>query len=352
MTTTPQRIDMLVSDALSQALVRPTDQPFPSAAPVLTAEQIKSNLLEWDAKYTAAKSDATLKAVRADWQVFTSWCERNQAWALPVESKHLLRFLMDQVVLGKKRSTIGRYINTIRLVHRGAQLADPTAYPLWKLEWEGVVKALARNRANAARQAVPMRSSHVSQLLASLGESLMDLRDAALISLASDTLCREAELARLTLEDLKPSGNGWSVDLRFSKTDQEGIGTTRYCSPDTKKRIDAWCAAAGIESGYLFLPVGRSSTFQLPPPDARKPLGAIQVARIFRRRAVRAGVPDGHQFTGHSARVGSAIELLEAGFSVTDVQYAGGWNDPDQVLHYGKTALAGQNAMAKLRRTR
>lgn len=93
----------------------------------------------------------------------------------------------------------------------------------------------------------------------------------------------------------------------------------------------------------------RGSSSPAPPLKERKPLGAVQVARILRRRAVRAGVPEGVLLTGHSGRVGSAIELLEAGFSVTDVQFAGGWKSPRMVLHYGKRAMPGRNAMAKLR---
>ena len=344
------RLDLLVVDSLEPELVRP-----PAAAPVVvpsapSLEAIRARLIEWEAKYRAAQAPATLKAVRADWQVFLGWCDRAKVWALPLASQDLIRFKNDQLVLGKKRYTLKRYVNTNRLIHGAANLPDPTHYPDWKLDWGGLVKRLAERNANAPQQAEPMRSTHVQQILATLGDSPLDLRDAALISLAWDTLCRESELIAINLEDIKRSGDAWAVDLRNSKTDQEGLGTTRYCSPETKARIDAWCKSAGIERGPIFLPVGRAPTFTAPPLKERKPLGPAEVARILRRRAVRAGVPEGVLMTGHSGRVGSAVELLEAGFSVTDVQYAGGWGSPRMVLHYGKRALAGRNAMAKLRR--
>lgn len=343
------RHELLVVDSLDPGLVRPATV-LPATAPLLpSVEVIRGRLIEWEAKFRAARSTATLKAVRADWQVFLGWCEASGVWALPVASQDLLRFLTDQVVLGKKRSTIDRYVNTIRLIHKGAGLDDPTLYAGWKLDWQAIVLRLAEHDANAPVQAEPMRTTHVRQILATLGEAPLDLRDAALISLASDTLCRESELALLKREHIKRSGDAWSVDLRRSKTDQAGLGSARYCSPATKARIDAWCNIAGIERGHLFIPVGKGKTFMAPPSKERKPLGAVQVARIMRRRAMRAGVPDWEKISGHSGRVGSCIEMLEAGASVTEVQFAGGWKSSRMVLHYGKQALAGSNAMAKLR---
>src|SRR5690606_4602405 len=118
----------------------------------------------------------TLKAVRADWQVFLGWCDRAGVWALPVASKDLIRFLTDQLVLGKKRSTLNRYVNTIRLIHGAANLPDPTHYPDWKLDWKHLVVRLAERNANAPQQTEPMRTTHVQQILASLGDSPLDLR--------------------------------------------------------------------------------------------------------------------------------------------------------------------------------
>lgn len=340
--------DLLVVDSLAPALVRPAAAPAPAVA-LPSWETIRARLVTWEAKYRAAKSAATLKAVRADWQRFLEWCEGQRVWALPVAPEDLQRFLNDQVVLGKKRSTLDRYVNTVRLVHKGAGLPDPTHTNDWALDWQAIVVRLTERNANAPQQAEPLRTEHVRQILATLGPTPLDLRDAALISLASDTLCRESELAVLTVDTLERAGAGWSVDLRRSKTEQAGLGTARYCSPDTKALIDAWCACAGIDRGYLFIPVGKGSAFTAPPAEKRTPLGAVQVARILRRRAQRAGVPGGALLSGHSSRVGSAIEMLEAGLSVAEVQFAGGWKSPRMVLHYGKQAQAGRNAMAQLR---
>ena len=342
--------ELLIVDSLHDGLVRPsTFLASEHSKGALTRQQINDRLAEWGEKYRDATAPATVKAVRADWMVFVDWCERAGTWALPVATSDLVKFLTDQVVLGKKRSTLNRYLSTIRLIHRAISLPDPTNDPDWKLEWKGIVKRLAEAQANAPEQAEPLRSDAVRHILSTLTETPLDLRDAALISLASDTLCRESELVSIKREQIRRSGNAWAVDLRRSKTDQEGLGTSRYCSPETKARIDKWCTAAGIKRGHMFIPVGRAKAFTAPEPGQRKPLEPPEVARIIRRRAMRAGIPSADLLTGHSGRVGSAVELLEAGYSVTDVQFAGGWRSPKMVLHYGKQALAGRNAMAQLR---
>lgn len=331
--------DLLVVDGL--------DSTLPSRDEI---RALRDRLREWEARYRLAQSPATLRAVRADWQVFIGWCERAGVRPLPLSCEDLARFLTDQEIIGKRRATLNRYVNTIRLVHRGANLPDPTSHPDWRLLWRGIVARLARRGGNAPRQAPPLRASDIETILKTLGDRPIDLRDAALIALASDTLCRESELVRIKLEDFSQTGDGWAVDVRRSKTDQEGLGSTRYCSPATKARIDAWCSRAGIDRGLIFIGIGRSrGEFRAPPPEKRTPLGPTEVARIIRRRAARAGLQDAHQLSGHSGRVGSAVDLLEAGFSVTDVQFAGGWKSPQMVLHYGKRALAGHNAMARLR---
>ena len=341
-----QITDLLVVDSLDPKVVGGGAVVTSPSPAMLTLKEIHENLSKRERKYRAAKAPATLKAVRADWHGFLDWGDRNGRWALPAAADDLRQFLDDMVVLGRKRPTLARYINTIRLIHAGAKLPDPTHGPEWKLEWQALVRRLRDLGATAPRQAQPLASSGVRTILASLGDKPIDLRDAALISLASDTLCRESELVRLQREDIQPNGKAFTVDLRWNKTDQEGLGSSRYCSRETKARIDAWCTRAGIKKGPIFLPIGWNRL--LPEPNSA-PLKPAEVARIFRRRAIAAGLADGPVISGHSTRVGSAVELLEFGQSPTSVQFAGGWKSQRMVLHYGQRALAGQNAMATLR---
>lgn len=342
---------LLVVDSLRDLVVAGS-LPKTPAAVIPPAEEILKRLSAWEVDFIAGQSEATAKAVRADWQVFHTWCEHNKRPAIPASMKDVLQFLTDMVVLGRKRSTINRYLYTVCLIHEAARLPDPIENPGWALKWKGLVKRLVRAKRNAPRQAGALHHSTVVTILASLGDTARDLRDAALLSLASDTLCRESELAVARLQDLTPASNGsaWQFYLANTKTDQEGIGAYRFVSNDTKARVDLWCAEAKIEAGYIFLPTcGRPKLIvdkNNPPPPHLHP---AEIAKIFRRRAKSAGITGANSISGHSARVGSAIDLIENGASTTDVQFAGGWKSERMVLHYAKKALAGSNAMAKMR---
>jgi len=342
------RTELLVVDALDDTLIRSV--PLPQAPAVKpSAAAIKARLAEWERKYAEAQAPATLKAVRADWGVFTTWCTNTEVWGLPIEPKHLVQFLNDQVVLGKKRSTINRYVATLKLIHKAAGMPDPTDYPDWRLEWKKIVRLLADRGGNGTKQATGLKSGDVAKILSHMGDSLLDLRDAALIALASDTLCRESELVVARVEDLEPSADDWVLAVHKSKTDQEGIGSQRFCSTETKSRIDTWCREAGIGRGYLFPAIGRKRREGLGVPN-EKHIAAAEVANIFRRRAEQAELPRASTVSGHSTRVGSAVELIEARASLTEVRFAGGWQSERMVLQYGKKAMAGQAAMAELRR--
>ncbi|MBL7590186.1 integrase, partial [Escherichia coli] len=82
------------------------------------------------------------------------------------------------------------------------------------------------------------------------------LRNAALIAVAYDTLLRRSELVSLYIGDLQRGADGsGTVLVRRSKADQEGEGAIKYLAPDTMTRVEAWLAAARLESGPLFRPL-------------------------------------------------------------------------------------------------
>jgi integrase len=332
---------LLVADSL-------LDLPAPIAgsAEHALAQDLRERLRRWEKKFARAQRPATLKAVRSDWQTFFGWCQAARVAPLPVVLPDLVQFLTDMLVMGRRRATLNRYVYTVTTIHAAAGLADPTQHPDWPLEWKALVARLADLNRNGSRQAQPLQADGIARILATLGDSPHDLRDAALLSMASDTLCRESELAALTLEDLERTGENWTFHLGRAKNDPEGIGSDRFVSAATKARLDAWCAVAGITRGFVFLPIGGGAKHDPKAPPHLRP---AEIAKIFRRRAQRAQLPDYGRVSGHSARVGSTVDLLENGYSTTDAQFAGGWKSERMVLKYGQRALAGRNAMASMR---
>jgi integrase len=200
------------------------------------------------------------------------------------------------------------------------------------------------------KQAAELDMGGVTAILATLGDSPRDLRDAALLSIASDTLCRESELVAIEVAHLHLNRrrNTWSLHVPFSKTNQDGESPDyRFVSHETIARLRAWQAAAGITEGPLFRPVGGRPKLTDHATPALLPQ---EVARIFRRRAQVAGLEGAAGISGHSARVGSANDLAENGASSTQIQQAGGWRTDRMVTYYTRRSAAGTEAMHDLRK--
>ena len=77
------------------------------------------------------------------------------------------------------------------------------------------------------------------------------------------------------------------------------------------------------------------------------PLTADGVRRIIKSWA--AGVRLTEKISGHSARIGSAVSLAQAGASLVDIQIAGRWKDPGMSAHYARAQFAERGAIARFK---
>lgn len=167
------------------------------------------------------------------------------------------------------------------------------------------------------------------------------LRDAALIATASDLCARVSEVAGLRVGDLDRDTDGTAtVAVHQPKTGRDRPG---YLRASTVRRIDTWCAVAGIDAGDapLFPALDRWGRVR-DPSRAMQPRA---VANVIRVRAAAIGL----RATGHSLRVGAAVSMASRGASLVAMQQARGWTAPDVPAHYGRQANARQGPVATLR---
>jgi site-specific recombinase XerD len=364
--------ELLVLDALrSVEGVTPVlpEVPAPKRADrAISREEVEALLREWEEDFIGGKAAATVRAVRSDWQQYMLWCEGTGTSPLPLSLKDLLAFIDNAIARGRKRSTINRYLFTIGKIHTVAGLPNPVQDPKFSVKFAARVKRLVKSGKNTAEQAAELTLKDLDRIQAALNpDRLTDLRDAALIALAGDTLCRESELAAVMLEHFIPNAHDDAVvlDVRKSKTNQEGAHDYRFVSPETWSRIQAWCDRAKIRSGFVFLTVSGRKRAPTPdeadalaalakakgtePPSApRLPMLAQEIARILRKRAVKAALPQAARVSGHSTRVGMANELARMGASERDLMDAGGWNSAQSVKRYTAQSQVGLGARAKL----
>ena len=151
--------------------------------------------------------------------------------------------------------------------------------------------------------------------------------DIAMLSLMRDGLLRVNEAASLTWEDLAEEADGSGrLHIRHSKTDQEGVGAVLYVSPETVESVKAIKGAA-CDTDSLF------------------GLSARQITRRIKMAAEAAGL--GSDFSGHSARVGMAQDLVRYGTELTALMNAGRWKSHEMPAHYTRNEEAGRGAVAR-----
>ncbi|BFT30352.1 tyrosine-type recombinase/integrase [Alteromonas sp. D210916BOD_24] len=215
-------------------------------------------------------------------------------------------------------------------------------------------------------QAVPLTIEMLDQINNSIiPDSLLELRDLAIVNLMFDALLRADEVVRVRLEDISHRNN--TLLVVSSKSDQTGHGQYRFVSTSTISMIQEYVDEANtnpkttlprdisdfrrIHKGILFRRLSNHKTALLPFDETvsvhtANILNYSSVYRLFKRIALRAGIKE--NITPHSGRVGGAVSLAEDGASLPELQLAGGWQSPEMPGHYTKQANVKRGGMAKL----
>jgi integrase len=286
-----------------------------------------------------AFSANTLRAWRADWEIFGESCRMLGLEPLPAAAKTVRDFVFECLSNNKKPATIRRYVSTIGRAHRASGVADPTMTEEVKL----ALKEVGRKSPARQRQARGLTWAEIELFLSVEPRGLRDIRDRALVAVAYDTLCRREELVSLLVEDIEEGSDGsGSILIRRSKTDTTGEGATAYLSPSTMRLLREWIAQAGIKTGAIFVRVH-------DPTSVGDPLTAQNVSAVFRKVGKWIGLEreEWERLSGHSARVGAAQDLLALNIDLSSVMQAGRWRDTRMPMRYGEKILAGRSAMAR-----
>ena len=152
--------------------------------------------------------------------------------------------------------------------------------------------------------------------------------DTALICTMRDAMLRRSEAEALTWADVAFMVDGTGrVTVRRSKTDQAGEGAVLYVSPATAAALMRLPGAMAIPQMRVF------------------GLSGSQICRRIASAARAAGLGEG--FSGHSPRVGMALDLVRGGAELGAVMQAGRWQSDRMVARYTRNELAGRGAVAR-----
>ncbi len=297
------------------------------------AERLRRN--EHSARGTRAEN--TKRAITADSGVFSKWCVDNRRQNLPADPRTVADFV-DAMAEIRKPTTVGRYVSSISTMHRDHDLDSPTKAKVVT----DALKRMRRAKGTASTQAKKIGHAELKRLLDACGDDLRGFRDRALLRIAYDSMCRRSELVALTVADIEVDADGTAIaTVRRSKGDQEGKGSKRRLEADTVRAVRDWLEVAKIDAGPIFRGIHRGGAV------LSRAMSAAQVPRIYRRLATAAGV-DPTGLSGHSIRIGAAVDQAEAGISPLLIQQAGGWKSPTMVSRYCEPADLKRGAVARV----
>ena len=309
------------------------------AADDVPVSLVPARLSDWSSMAAGAFAANTIRAWKADWEIFSEFCGTFRLVALPATPKTVRDFVFECLSKDKKPATIRRYVSTIGRAHRASGVLDPTASEEVKLS----LKEMGRKAPARQRQARGLTWAEIELFLSVEPRNLRDIRDRALVTVAYDTMCRREELVILRIEDIEEVGDGsGSVLIRRSKTDTTGEGATAYLSPLTMRLVQEWFTQAGIKEGAVFVRVRGAA-------GVGESLTAQNVTAVLRKVGQWIGLDkeEWERISGHSARVGAAQDLLALNIDLASVMQAGRWRDTRMPMRYGEKVLASRGGMAR-----
>jgi site-specific recombinase XerD len=262
------------------------------------------------ARFAAAeKAPTTRRAYRTDFRIFSAWCQERDLDPLPALPATVAAYLAYEVGQNLRPSTLGRRLAAIQYTHRRAGHEPPTNAETVKATLRGIRRTLGIARARKT----PATASTAKAMARSVPDSLVGIRDRAILLLGFAGAFRRSELVALDVADIRPSDGGLRVTIRRSKVDQEGEGATiaiaRGSTDCPARALAAWLNAAGICEGPVFRPINRVGNVS----SAR--LNDRSVANIVKQYAQRVGL-DAKMFSGHSLRSGFLTSAAANGASI------------------------------------
>lgn len=307
------------------------------------------------------RSESTRRKYRWAIDLYLDFCDLNDRVEVPGDVFTLEAFAAwmaeRSVSQGKNKGAVGLSPNTIRLAvsavrtfHRIHGLNPPDAH----LARE-VITSHERTRADDPEhkfrdgQGVPpVKLPMLRDLVATCDQdTLMGVRDRAILCGGLAMMARRRVLANLDIEDLRDEDRGIEVFVRKDKTDQTGKGRTIKLVPwpampdlDPVTALKAWrakLAELGIVDGPLFRAVDKHGRVNGHPLWIGKRglsvrMDPIIVEVVVQRCAQRAMVANWQEYAGHSLRAGGATVAYEAGADILSIARHGGWGDRSPVV--------------------
>ena len=296
-------------------------------------KSIKNNGSFYDDVLSSSLADNTRIAYDKGWSCFQDYCVQAGVNPMAATPDQVTDFFIAN---GKKLSvgTLYLYRSAINRQYVEAHKSSPTSHP----KVIAVLKGLQRMCGTAPRRVQALREHHILRMLEQCGDSLIGLRNAAVISLGFSAALRRSEICALTMDDIQiiPPNHGDNtrrmfVHIRKSKTDQAGRGQ-RIAVPEGQKikpikRLEDWLQSSGITRGFVFQTMVRGGGLR------GRPLHHADIPRLLKHYAGTIGLnPD--EISGHSLRAGFVTSAAVHHARLDKIMEITRHSNPETVMRY------------------
>ncbi len=276
----------------------------------------------------ASVSANTTRGYKCDLAHFETWSKDNGLRvSYPIPS-HVVANYLSYCAENLKMSTINRRIAALNYAHKlnGSHniQTDPIVTSL--------IMGIKRTLSVQVDQHEPLTIEKIRKIVARIDTStLKGVRDKALLLIGFAGAFRRSELADLTLEDVKRQEQGLCLEVRRSKTDQEGEGDCVPIvygnDPETCPitALEDWLKRAGIEEGSLFRSISKHGKLG-------ESITGDGIHRVVKERVFNAGY-DPQEYGAHSLRAGAATTAANNDASDAEIAKLGRWKPGSKAMY-------------------
>lgn len=223
-----------------------------------------------------------------------------------------------------KSATIRRRVNSLGTIFKLSRNPDLSKDPEVILALKRMHRRIGRHQ----KQAPPLTRDHLKLLLANCTSDLRGLRNKVLLQLGYETMRRRSELCAFEFEDLDATNESQPlITLRKSKTDQEAIGVKIPISRMLYELLLVWQRTADVK-GPILRCVDRHGNVGCT-------LNSGSISTILNNLASSGSDASKRiSYSGHSFRVGRAVDLLNEGIPLEKIMLIGGWRSQSACIGY------------------
>jgi site-specific recombinase XerD len=296
---------------------------------------VKNLELETLENLRSSKSKNTLRAYKADYKDFSSFCIRNGFKQIPSEPK-IVSLYLTYLSKSSKFSTLKRRLASISVIHKLSGHYIDIKHPLITENLMGI----KRIKGSYQKAKKPILINDLKLIINAIDKEKNEkikFKNKALILLGFAGGFRRSELVAVDHEDLDFVTEGVKIFIKRSKTDQSGEGmikaipyfnTQKFC-PVISLKI--WIDYLGNKSGKIF------------------DISDKSVALIIKKYASLSGL-DPNKYAGHSLRSGFATSTAESGADERNIMAMTGHKTTQMVRRYIHEAnLFKNNALNKIK---